>query len=67
MQARSRALCQFRPRAPHQIAMGSRSRNAVVLPTFDVIGPGSPVREKTDGEQGGVLKAQKSHRGHGGT
>jgi hypothetical protein len=31
---------QFRTRAPHQLAMGSRSWNAVV--SFAVIGPGSP-------------------------
>jgi len=39
------AMCQFRTRAPHQIAMGSRLWNAVVLPTFAVIATESPSAE----------------------
>src|SRR5262245_17897909 len=47
-------ICQFRTRAPHQIAMGSRSWNVVVLPTFAVIGPGSPSAERPTANKAGA-------------
>jgi len=46
----------------HFLQMASSPWNAVVLPTFRVIGSGSPRAES--GEESGVLKTLKCHRGH---
>ena len=43
-----------RTRAPHQIAMGSRSWNAVVLPTFAVIGQDRPSAERPTANKAGA-------------